>query len=485
MQSSTASNNHFAALSTIKTPSGKTVLPRITSSGEELLAATGSNAIPIRGNKKSFGKKPMPVNQAQLARPGSSVPRPAPKLSPQVKSYVVPSKRAIALKRAISMPLPKAAESHPSNWRDQFPPLVPRQFLWSPLDQKMNSSSSKSFSHVASKGIKAGSKQSFRSKASSLPSWSETWTTPEDWFSVPANEKNVSPIRNLSAFRATYPVHVPWQVVDEDDDVALGEGRRNGRDTMGKQVLKWLTSLDKYSIEKPKSIEFIDAYGSVDRLYKLQDLAEIAEKRKQFTNDKSVKKRLIESRPSGITYSVKKDKGKGKAKEIYQETLKGKHEAIKKIAEKIIKDVKGVLTFTDSPKLDYKVNRAPWAREEPPSREGLNDWKVDLINSIRAIAPEGDDERNHQQRRAAKFNGLRHKSQSLGPNTSGPYKQQNPTKFFQPRKNSTVKPTSGHPGTTWVNLGMMGWVTHTKQNLVWNIDGYCYLAAINNEGLKN
>ena len=31
----------------------------------------------------------------------------------------------------------------------------------------------------------------------------------------------------------------------------------------------------------------------------------------------------------------------------------------------------------------------------------------------------------------------------------------------------------------------MGWVTHTKQNPVWNIDGYCYLAAINNEGLKN
>ena len=31
----------------------------------------------------------------------------------------------------------------------------------------------------------------------------------------------------------------------------------------------------------------------------------------------------------------------------------------------------------------------------------------------------------------------------------------------------------------------MGWVTHTKINPVWNIDGYCYLAAINNEGLKN
>ena len=205
MQSSTTSNNRFTTLATVKMPSGKTVLPRVASSGEELPAATGSNAIPIRGNKKSFSKKvgtgptqkikpnmgslkPMPVNRAQSARPGPLAQRPAPKLSPQAKSYVVPSKRAIL------MPLPKAAEAGPSNWRDQFPPLVPRQFLRSPLDQKMNSGSSPSFSHVASQGIKTGSKQSFRSKASSLPSWSETWTIPEDWFSVPANEKNVSPI---------------------------------------------------------------------------------------------------------------------------------------------------------------------------------------------------------------------------------------------------------------------------------------------------
>ena len=337
MQSSAAaSNNRFATLSGLKTPSGKYILASASSSGEkETPAATGSNAIPIRGNKKSFGKKPMPVNRAQSACPGPSVSRPAPKFSPQAKSYAPPSKRATALKRAILTPLPKAATSSPSNWRDQFPPLVPRQFLRSAEDKKMNSGSSPSFSHVASQGIKTGSKQSFRSKASSLPSWSETWTMPEDWFSVPANEKNVPPIRNLLAFRATYPVYVPWQVVNEDDDVALAEGKRDGGDMMGKQVLKWLASLDKHSIERPESIEFINAYGGVDRKYKLQNLAEIAKKRKQFSNnDKSVKKGPIESRPSGITYSIKKDKGKGKAKEIYQETLQQKHQAIEEIAEK-------------------------------------------------------------------------------------------------------------------------------------------------------
>ena len=213
MQSSTAaSNNHFAALSRLKTPLGKFVLASAGSSSEkETSAATGSNAIPIQGNKKSFGKKvgtgltlkrkpnmdslkPMPINRVQSACPSPSAPRSTSKLLPQVKSYVPPSKRATALKRAISMPLPKVAPAGPSNWRDQFPPLVPCQFLRSAEDKKMNSGSSPSFSHVAAKGVTTGSKQTFRSKTSLLPSWSETWMTPEDWFSVPANEKNISPI---------------------------------------------------------------------------------------------------------------------------------------------------------------------------------------------------------------------------------------------------------------------------------------------------
>ena len=57
----------------------------------------------------------------------------------------------------------------------------------------MNSGSSNSFSHVAAKGVKTGSKQMFRSKESSLPSWSETWMMPADWFSVLENEKDISP----------------------------------------------------------------------------------------------------------------------------------------------------------------------------------------------------------------------------------------------------------------------------------------------------
>ena len=169
--------------------------------------------------------------------------------------------------------------------------------------------------------------------------------------------------------------------VNEDDDVEMGQGRRNGRDTMGKQVLRWLTSIEKYPIDALESIEFINTYGHVDHMYKLKHVVESAQSRKQ----------PVESRPSGISYKIKKDKGK--AKEVCQPMLTEKQEAIETITKKIIEDVKGVLTFEDKPKLDYKVNQAPWSKEVP-SQEGLNDWKVDPINSIRAVAPQGIDEVN-------------------------------------------------------------------------------------------
>ena len=211
-----SSNNCFTTLSSLKTPLGKFVLEHVSSGDKN--AATGSNTIHVApGNNKyaaalkskvSAGanlkrkpalilgsKKLLPNVWATSAScPGPSAPRQTSKPLPQAKSYIPPSKRATALKRAISLLLPKVAESHPSNWRDQFPPLIPHQFLWSPQDHKMNSGSSNSFSHITAEGIKTGSKQMFRSKESSLPSWSETWMTPVDWFSVPENEKNISPI---------------------------------------------------------------------------------------------------------------------------------------------------------------------------------------------------------------------------------------------------------------------------------------------------
>ena len=179
-------------------PLGKFVLESV-SLGDKT-AATGSNTIPVApGNNKyaaalkskvsagpSLKRKPalilrskklLPNIQATSAsHPGLSSPRQTSKLSPQVKSYILPSKRAI------SSLLPKVAEASPSNWRDQFPKLILHEFLQSPQDHKMNSGSSKFYSHVATKGIKMGSKQLFRSKESLLPSWNKTWTMPEDCY---------------------------------------------------------------------------------------------------------------------------------------------------------------------------------------------------------------------------------------------------------------------------------------------------------------
>ena len=117
-------------------------------------------------------------------------------------------------------------------------------------------------------------------------------------------------------------------------------------------------------------------------MYKLKCVVKLAQSRRK----------LVESRQTGISYTVKKDKGK--AKEVCQPMLKEKQEAIETITKKIIADIKGVLTFEDKPKLDYKVNQAPWSRKEVPPREGLNDWKVDLINSIHTVVPQGIDEVN-------------------------------------------------------------------------------------------
>ena len=151
---SSSSNNCFAALSGLKMPSGKFVLESVSIGDKN--AATGSNAIPVAtGNNKYatalkskvsagptlkrkpaliLGSKKLPPNvQATSAsHPSPSAPRPTSKLSPQVKTYVPPSKRATALKRAISSLLPKVAEASPSNWKDQFPKLILHEFLWSP-----------------------------------------------------------------------------------------------------------------------------------------------------------------------------------------------------------------------------------------------------------------------------------------------------------------------------------------------------------------
>ena len=120
---SSSFNNHFTTLSGLKMPLGKFVLECISSGDKN--AATGSNMIPVAaGNNKYaatlkskvsteptlrrrpaliLGSKKLLHNvwATSVSHPGPSAPRQISKLSPQAKSYVPPSKRATALKRAI------------------------------------------------------------------------------------------------------------------------------------------------------------------------------------------------------------------------------------------------------------------------------------------------------------------------------------------------------------------------------------------------
>ena len=59
-------------------------------------------------------------------------------------------------------------------------------------------------------------------------------------------------------------------------------------------------------------------------MYELKRVVKSAQSRKQ----------LVEYRPTGISYIVKKDKGKGKAKEVCQPMLKEKQEVIETITKK-------------------------------------------------------------------------------------------------------------------------------------------------------
>ena len=111
---SSSNNNQFAILSGLKLPSGKYVLEHVSSGDKN--AATGSNAISIApGNNKYaaalkskvsteptlrrrpaliLGTKKLPPNirATSASCPGPSSPRKTSKLSPQAKSYVLPSK---------------------------------------------------------------------------------------------------------------------------------------------------------------------------------------------------------------------------------------------------------------------------------------------------------------------------------------------------------------------------------------------------------
>ena len=145
-----------------------------------------------------------------------------------------------------------------------FPLLIPGHFLENACDLRNNAGPS-SYAQKAAKGVKPGAKISPRSPTSLLPSWNEMWMKVEDWIPVPKGQEDILWWGLGAGFCAQYG-H-PLKVVVNVDEMASSYGA--SRSMQMEQVNMWLTSLECASIPLPDTIEFINAYGCVDKMIQL------------------------------------------------------------------------------------------------------------------------------------------------------------------------------------------------------------------------
>jgi hypothetical protein len=157
-----------------------------------------------------------------------------------------------------------------------------------------------------------------------LPSWSETWTKAEDWVPLPPGQEDVL-WRGLGCgFRAQYWGAL-WEGICEVDDMASRDGASG--DFQLSLMKCWLEEQAiiqelvrngdlKCSVNPPEFIEFIDALGNVDKMYRLPNRKDIpvTSPRKRLLAPPSPPK-LNPS--SSSEFPSQTDKGKGKAREIY------------------------------------------------------------------------------------------------------------------------------------------------------------------------
>jgi hypothetical protein len=398
-----------------------------------------------------------------------------------------------------------------------FPPLVPSHFLKTQDDVRKNAGPS--FSSIAAKGVKPGAKISLRSPSSSLPSWSETWTTNEDWVLVPPGQEDLLQRGLGSGFRVQF-VGDLWEGICEVDEMAPRNGA-SGDFWLG-LVERWLKEqalireLVDCSVYPPEYIELIGASGQVDKMYQLA-----SKKQKPATPPKKCSPappsppKLVPS--SSSEFPTRKDKGKGKAREIYiSETERNKlklkldqykklhrnpnslmekplstseeDEFIKKLASEVTDQIRGVMSFTETPKLDYVINQAlagdTWYSKPDNDDTIAEDWFKGLINDLSDVAP--SPAKKNQPSKADKLV----KSKPL-PSSSNIKKKNQIAPIYDDAHKCAIVKTIGQEvrmaeryaiqkGDSFeVNLQAWGHVKHTKQNPLWEVPGFCYLAAIN------
>jgi hypothetical protein len=401
-----------------------------------------------------------------------------------------------------------------------FPPLVPSHFLKTQDDARKNAGPS--FSSIAAKGVKPGAKISPRSPSSSLPSWNETWTKDEDWVLVPPGQEDLLQRGLGSGFRAQF-LGALWEGICEVDEMASGDGA-SGDFRLGlmkrwlkeQAILQELVRIGdlKCSVNPPEFIELIDALGNVDKMYRLA-----SRKEKPATPPK--KRSLAPPSPpklypsSSSEFPTRKDKGKGKARDVYisqskrnklklkldqyKESLKDpkslvekplstseEDEFIKILASEVTDQIRGVMSFTETPRLDYVINQAlagdTWYSKPDNDETITEDWFKGLINDLSDVEPA----KKNQPTKADKLV----KSKSL-PSSSYIKKKNQIAPIYDDSHKCAIVETIGREvcmaeryaiqkGDSFeVHLQMWGHVKHTKQNPLWEVPGFCYLAAIN------
>jgi hypothetical protein len=301
-----------------------------------------------------------------------------------------------------------------------FPPLVPSHFLKNQDDARKNAGPS--FSSIATKGVKPGAKISLRSPSSLLPSWSETWTKNEDWVLVLPGQEDLLQRGLGSGFRVQFAGDL-WEGICEVDEMASRDGA-SGDFRLG-LVERWLKEqalireLVDCSVYPPEYIELIGASGQVDKMYRLA-----SRKTKPATPPKKPSP-APPSPPklyplSSSEFPTRKDKGKGKARDVYisqsernklklkldqyKESLKNPNslvekplstseedEFIKKLASEVTDQIRSVMSFTETPRLDYVINQAlagdTWYSKPDNDETIAEDWFKGLINDLSDVEP--------------------------------------------------------------------------------------------------
>jgi hypothetical protein len=161
-------------------------------------------------------------------------------------------------------------------------------------------------------------------------------------------------------------------------------------------------------------------------------------------------------------------------------------EFIKKLASEVTDQIRGVMSFTETLKLDYVINQAlagdTWYSKPDNDETIAKDWFKCLINDLSDVEPA----KKNQPTKADKLV----KSKSL-PLSSYIKKKNQIAPIYDDSHKCAIVETIGREvcmaeryaiqkGDSFeIYLQTWGYVKHTKQNPLWEVPGFCYLAAIN------